>query len=606
MVTTDPTRARLRVTGATVQGASHKRSGVPNQDACAWLPKSGAGDVVVAAVADGHGSPKSFRSQVGADLAVNVATTVLWRRLADLSLGRSGDGDARFRDGLVEITERWSAEVRRHLGETPFDAEELDRLAERGGEAGLREVERNALLAYGATLLVVAVGQTSIHYAQIGDGDILVVSADGRVRRPLPGDRRLIANETTSLCDKDAARLFRTASEALDRSVGLVLLMSDGYGNSFPTDEEFQQVGSDLLYMIDRDGIDGVEDHLEDWLTETTEHGAGDDVTLAIVTLPRPARTVDHTMPVPPPPVPRSVSVAAPQRPPAPPSPQTRPLIVELDGRRYDVTGRPVVVIGRGQDADVRTANRYVSGRHALLRFEGDDWVLYDANSRSGTFHQGMRVHRMPVTESTSVWLGDRQHGEPLGLLLDGRPVTTPAPGYAAPAVGSRTSTMAVVGVVAVLAVFAVAWLILRGGGGEEPTETTAPQGGPVACGTSADRWALRKVIPASGEPATLGRLLGGKDGVESEQQAAAIVTKTERPGFLVQAGKRWFAFGQNEGEQVTQPDCTLPTGSRISAFDPGQPLTPTTAGPVGSQPPSSQPPRSGQPASTGTTSPPE
>jgi Protein phosphatase 2C/FHA domain len=598
-----PTHPRLRVIGASVQGASHKRSGVPNQDACAWLPTSGAGDVAVAAVADGHGSPKSFRSQVGARLAVDVATTELWRRLVDPPVARPEEGDARFRDGLVEITERWSVEVRRHLQEVPFDGEELGRLAERGGEAGIREVERNPLLAYGATLLVAAVSRTAIHYAQLGDGDILVVSAAGRVRRPLPGDRRLIANETTSLCDKDAAQLFRIASEALDRSTGLVLLMSDGYGNSFPTDEEFQQVGPDLLFMIERDGIDGIQGHLVDWLTETTEHGAGDDVTLTIVTLPRPAGILDHTMPMPAPPVPRSVPVAAPsQRPPAGPSPPTRPLVVELNERRYDVTGRPAVVIGRGEDADVRTGNRYVSGRHALLRFEGDQWVLYDTNSRSGTFHQGMRLHRMPVTESTSIWLGDPAHGERMGLLLDGRPVPAgPAPAFPAPA-GSRTSPMSVIGVgAAVLVLLAVAWLLLVDRGGE-PDNKPVGTSGLQACGGSADELALKDVADASGKPvARFGRLLSDRGGVGREE-AERIADASRQPSLLVSTGEQWFAFEGRDKERTDRTPCTLPAGWRIEPASSVSQPTPSQ----GPQPPGGQPPRGSQPSTTKSTAPPE
>ena len=66
-----------RVIGATVRGASHARSGLPNQDAILWRPETGAGPLLIVAVSDGHGSAKYFRSHEGSRLAVETATSVL-------------------------------------------------------------------------------------------------------------------------------------------------------------------------------------------------------------------------------------------------------------------------------------------------------------------------------------------------------------------------------------------------------------------------------------------------------------------------------------------------------------------------------------------------
>src|SRR5436309_2091126 len=62
-----------RVIGKSIRGASHFRSGLPNQDAIGWSPESGAARELVIAVSDGHGSAKYFRSGTGAALAVQAA-----------------------------------------------------------------------------------------------------------------------------------------------------------------------------------------------------------------------------------------------------------------------------------------------------------------------------------------------------------------------------------------------------------------------------------------------------------------------------------------------------------------------------------------------------
>src|SRR4051812_9146589 len=73
----DKQTTRWRVIGQSVRGATHERTGMPNQDAIRWLPESGATLPLILAVADGHGSPRSFRSETGARLAVEIATQVI-------------------------------------------------------------------------------------------------------------------------------------------------------------------------------------------------------------------------------------------------------------------------------------------------------------------------------------------------------------------------------------------------------------------------------------------------------------------------------------------------------------------------------------------------
>ncbi len=274
-----------RVIGCSVCGAAHQRSGLPNQDALHWRPESGRGATLLAAVSDGHGSSRSFRSHLGARLAVQAATLEMSE-----FLDRNREASFSALKRMVEeqlppaIVRRWHRGVARHLQTAPFTAGELDSVARQVGPAARRTVQRHPALAYGATLLAAFAAEAYIAYLQLGDGDILAVTAAGEVYRPLPADPRLIANHTTSLCLPDAWHDFRVAFQVLSGSPpALILLATDGYANSFADDAGFCQVGSDLLELIRTDGPDAVEASLATWLAEASLAGSGDDITVAVL-----------------------------------------------------------------------------------------------------------------------------------------------------------------------------------------------------------------------------------------------------------------------------------------------------------------------------------
>ena len=278
--------AEWRVIGETVPGASHLRAGVPNQDAILQGRESGRGLPLVGSVSDGHGSDKCFRSDRGSRFAVKQAARLVGEFL-DGSRGlpdRAGL-ESRAREYLPrEFVRRWREAVEADLKARPFTKEELDRLEQKDDARARRLVEENPLLAYGATSLTVAVEESFILYLQLGDGEILTVSDSGEVARALPEDERLFANETTSLCTKDADRNFRLRLQPLaDARPALILLSTDGYVNSFSDEAGFLKVGSDLLEMMRADGLDSVNASLKGWLEEATRAGSGDDTTLGVI-----------------------------------------------------------------------------------------------------------------------------------------------------------------------------------------------------------------------------------------------------------------------------------------------------------------------------------
>lgn len=272
----DELRPAWCVIGASIKGASRLRAGLPNQDAIRWWPESGTGLPLILAASDGHGSAKCFRSDVGARYSVSASIAETERLLAahpDLS-NLSGIKRTAEERLPQTVARTWANAVNAHL----------EALESKEGLAARQAVEANPLLAYGATTLTVLVTELFILHLQLGDGDILAVSAAGEVTRPLPTEERLFGNETTLLCSQDAWRDFRIGFQALSgSSPALILVSTDGYANSFRDEEGFLRVGSDLLEMLRADGIDRVNADLETWLTHASQAGSGDDITLGVM-----------------------------------------------------------------------------------------------------------------------------------------------------------------------------------------------------------------------------------------------------------------------------------------------------------------------------------
>lgn len=311
------------VIGESVRGASHVRANLANQDAVA-VELTGDNQLpAILVVSDGHGSAKCVRSHEGSRMAVDVARRNL-RVFADLAAQEKmppNEIHRQARDRLPrKIWNQWREAVREHFAANPFTDEEAGKLNIATSLSAVRPTassDSTPYLAYGATLVAVLLGAVEwtatqgngtdcpisetgpvanrgnyLVSLQLGDGEILAISGDThQVEQPVAPDEELIANETTSLCQDDAPKKFRFDFRFLleERLPPLLLLATDGYPNSFETPEGFRQVASDLLSLLERDGVTSVRQLLPGWLQAATNEGSGDDVTVAILYLPRPA-----------------------------------------------------------------------------------------------------------------------------------------------------------------------------------------------------------------------------------------------------------------------------------------------------------------------------
>lgn len=258
---------------ATERGAAHRAAGLPNQDAVAVLPLDPGG--MVAAVADGHGHGRHFRSARGAQLAVSIAC----QAAHDLVTGPGGlPGAGELRRALVPgIVDRWRTAVRRDVAAQPFT----------GAEEAVRRGD-DVTVPYGTTLLVAIGMRDRLLLAQVGDGDIVCIRPDGAALLAVPGDPLLDGRHTTSMCSAGAADSFRVAVVDLAGTPVLgALLATDGYGNAQVAQVWEDVVSAEFAAAITATPMPALAGELAVQAGRCASvDGSGDDTTLALLLAP--------------------------------------------------------------------------------------------------------------------------------------------------------------------------------------------------------------------------------------------------------------------------------------------------------------------------------
>ncbi len=281
--------SRWLVLTASERGASHVAVKSPNQDAVATERAGAAG--VVAAIADGHGHSRHLRSARGSRLAVKIGCQVaqeLAGRIegnSDFLSQREPAGTAGGPAGEVAklteefcvpaIVRRWREAVLADVKADPFTE----------AEQRLRHHGDDATIAYGSTLLLGVALLDWLILAQIGDGDVVGVRADGRSVLPVPGDPQLDGLVTTSLCGTDPRSDFRVAVvDTVQQPLLAVLLATDGYGNAQVVDAWPSAFSEDLAWMLrDRD-VNWLASQLPSWAARcASSDGSADDTTVALM-----------------------------------------------------------------------------------------------------------------------------------------------------------------------------------------------------------------------------------------------------------------------------------------------------------------------------------
>jgi len=263
---------------ASQMGAAHKYSGLPNQDAVA-VHQVGP-DLLVAAVGDGHGHHRHFRSARGSRFAVAAACQAAEDLAGRLEGFETADEIRSEVSGQLvpAITGRWREAVHDDHAAEPFTP----------AEEAARAADDDVLVAYGSTLLLAIAGRKWLVLTQIGDGDIVGIRPDGRPLLPVPGDPSLDGHQTTSLCTVHAEDEFRVGVVHIATSALLgVLLATDGYGNAQADDPWADSVSADLAELISDRSPEWLAAQLPLWASRcASTDGSADDTTIALLIAP--------------------------------------------------------------------------------------------------------------------------------------------------------------------------------------------------------------------------------------------------------------------------------------------------------------------------------
>ena len=267
------------VFGKSVKGATHEKNGLPLQDNCKIEEISDK--ITIIAVADGHGSSKCPRSDRGSLIAVNTFCTVMKNYLLNYGKEKDGltnlvtflnrEGDMRF---AQDICEEWQARVKQS-----YYKNKAENVKDDNGNTDWKKVYS----LYGTTLLGMLITDTFVFSFQIGDGDINYVTAEEI--SPLVEPERFLGTETHSLSKVDAWRKAVASvrrKNADEDTPYMYMLSTDGFVNSYISQEEFYKTCREYYEMIGQHGYEAVRNNLEKWLKETSELGCGDDITVVM------------------------------------------------------------------------------------------------------------------------------------------------------------------------------------------------------------------------------------------------------------------------------------------------------------------------------------
>lgn len=103
---------------------------------------------------------------------------------------------------------------------------------------------------------------------------------------------------------------------------------------------------------------------------------------------------------------PQPPTPAAPQpATPASPQPAIPALLIDATNERFPLDGG-TLLIGRGQDADVRFTDSGVSRRHAVVRYDGRVATIEDLHSTNGTLVNGQRIETWRLLHGDVIRVG--------------------------------------------------------------------------------------------------------------------------------------------------------------------------------------------------------
>lgn len=283
------------------QGESHVAANKVCQDAS----YSAVTDAMsIAIICDGHGGARYFRSDIGAQFAIEVT-----KHCVEAFIQQVGDeilkgkpftqkqaissevkANVFTKDTLVDKTLRqlfasiifgWRQKIAQHAQQNPLTESEklsVDPRFQQEFTAG-NSVEKT----YGCTLMCYVATSDYWFAFHVGDGKCIAFQEDGNWSEPIPWDDNCFLNKTTSLCDSSALEEFRYCYCG-DGSFPLAIFLgSDGMDDSFGETENMVNFYIQVLKLIVNEGGEQALQTITETLPQLSKIGSKDDMSVACV-----------------------------------------------------------------------------------------------------------------------------------------------------------------------------------------------------------------------------------------------------------------------------------------------------------------------------------
>ncbi len=296
----------------TCQGESHKATNKPCQDSS--ISEIHA-TYAMAAVSDGHGGARYFRSDIGSKIAINCTKkaiekfvnepkiTALFKKSGFQAFGVASEvvnpNDEIYK-ALYWLTSsiiaQWHKKIREHALKTPLSEWEQNNVDEQYlNEFRVKVNSESASYEkiYGCTLI--AYVQTEYYWFafQIGDGKLVVFDTyEGgiKARQPIPWDERCFLNKTTSICDSEASKEFRYCCNGDGSFPEAVFLGSDGIDDTYGDGDKLTDFYIRLFKEVVSTSQNKAEKVLKRDLPIISKIGSKDDMSIACIYNSNPER----------------------------------------------------------------------------------------------------------------------------------------------------------------------------------------------------------------------------------------------------------------------------------------------------------------------------
>lgn len=257
----------------TVMGRSHEENGTICQDSSDF---GAFNNYAISIVADGHGSKKHFRSDIGSKLAVQSSLEALAQITTDYkAFNKSFRATPSRLISRIQknIISRWNDKIQQHYDENPITDKE--RILFTNDEFSKIKMESY----YGTTLILAVLCDDFSFGMQIGDGSLVMINEMGEIEMPITDDESHPANITASMCNSNAYELFNSYYR-FDSPIAL-MVSTDGLYTSFASRHGFEEYNLIALSLVG--DIQNAQSSIKSNLEKRTKYGSRDDISLSIV-----------------------------------------------------------------------------------------------------------------------------------------------------------------------------------------------------------------------------------------------------------------------------------------------------------------------------------